>query len=147
MRIDGEVAASLAVCDDSAIGSTSCGDNSLLGKLLCNLVRVVLVNSSGEQKVLLPAYVGGAVDVLVWVGSFVFEDLDELVEAGCDDGTEDGSKPVDPVVAVKSMVDNCWAKRTGGVEGTSSEVNSGQLCDEKGQADTYGKKSARKNLA
>ncbi len=37
--------------------------------------------------------------VLAGVGRLVLEDLDELVETGGNEGTEDGTEPVDPVVA------------------------------------------------
>jgi hypothetical protein len=126
----------LAVRNDVAVGTACCGDVGLLSELLGDLVCVVLVDTGGEQELLPPLHVGGAVAVLAGVGGLVFEDLDELVEAGSNNGAENGSDPVDPVVAGEGVVDNCWAEGTCRVQTATCEVNASQFSNEECKTDT-----------
>lgn len=136
LRVDGVVGAALAVGDEVSIGTACGGDDGLFGELLCDLVRVVLVDAGGEEEFLSALHVRGAVAVLVGVGGFVLEDLDEFVETRCDDGAEDGAYPVDPVVAGEGVVDNCRAEGTGRVQTATGEVDASQLGNEEGKTDT-----------
>ena len=110
LAVDRLVAASLAVGNKSSVWTACFSDGGLLGELLRDFVGVVFVDAGGEEEVLSSLYIGGVVVVLTRVGSLVFEDLNELVEAGSNNSTEDGSKPVDPVVAVERAVDNRGTK-------------------------------------
>ena len=125
LRVVDGIGAALAVGDEGSVG-TACGcDDGFLGEFFCDFVGVVFVYAGGEEEVFPPLDVGCAVAVLVGVGGFVFEDFDEFVEAGCDDGAEDGADPVDPVVAGEGVVDDCWAEGTGWVETAAGEVSAG----------------------
>lgn len=53
--------------------------------------------------------------VLRRVDHLVLQELDELVEAGCDDGSEERTDDVDPEVGVKLAVDDGRADGSGGV--------------------------------
>lgn len=136
LGVDGVVGAALAVGEDGSVWAACLGDGGLLGELFGDFVCVVFVDAGGEEEVLPALDVGCVVVVLARVGGFVFEDLDEFVEAGGDDGAEDGAKPVDPVVVVEAVVDDCWAEGARGVEGAAGEVYSSQLGDEEGKSDT-----------
>lgn len=129
----------MPVRNDGAIGPACRGDDDLLGELLGDFVRVVLVDTGSEQELLPPLDVGGAiaVAVLVWVGRLVFEDLDEFVEAGRNNGTKDRSNPVDPVVAGEGVIDHCWTEGTSGVERSTGEVNASQLGNEERKPNTW----------
>jgi hypothetical protein len=61
--------------------------------------------------------------VLAWIGDFVFEDLDELVEDNCDDGAGCGAYPVDPVFRVEDAGYNAGAEGAGGIERAASVVD------------------------
>lgn len=135
LRVDGVVAAPLTIRNDVSIGTTSRGDGGLLGKLLSDLACIVLVDTGGKQELLPSLDVGSTIAVLIWVGGFVFEDLDELVEAGSNNGTKDRSNPVDPVVIGKGVVDDCWAEGSSRVEGSTGKVDAGQLGDEERKTD------------
>ena len=56
------------------------------------------------------------VEVLAGVGSFVLQELDEAVEADGEKGTENGTKPVYPVVAWESAEGDARAEGTGWVQ-------------------------------
>lgn len=67
---------------------------------------------------------------LSWVGSLVLQDLDELVEASCDDRAEKRSDPVDPMVMLEAMDDYTRPKRASWIERTCARsvgFNEGQL--------------------
>lgn len=68
--------------------------------------------------------VGGCVGVLTEVCGLPFKHFDVKVEAGGQEGTEDGSDPVDPVVAGEVVGYNGGAEGAGGVDGTAGEVDS-----------------------
>lgn len=76
------------------------------------------------------------VGVLVGVGSFVFEGLDELVETGCKNGSQHRADPVNPVIAVKVPVDECWPKRSGRVQTAAGEVHANQLGNKQRETNT-----------
>jgi hypothetical protein len=61
--------------------------------------------------------------VLAWVGDFVLEDFDELVEDDCDDGARCGAYPVDPVFRVEDAGYNAGAEGAGGIERAASVVD------------------------
>lgn len=63
------------------------------------------------------------VHVLTWVDSLVFESLDELVEGDREQGTEEGSNPVNPVVAGEFSSDDRGAEGAGRVERAASEID------------------------
>lgn len=79
-------AAPLAVGDDGSVWPACLGNGIVLSKLLGDFVRVVFVYACGDEKVAASFDVGGVVVVLAGVGGFVFEDLDEFVEARGYDG-------------------------------------------------------------
>jgi hypothetical protein len=55
----------------------------------------------------------------VWIGSFVFKTLDELVNDRSDQGAGEWADPVDPMVVSKFVDDDGWTERAGWVEGTT----------------------------
>jgi hypothetical protein len=98
-------ASTLAVCNDSTVWTASFGNSGFFGKLCSDLVSVILIDTSSKQQVLLLLNLSSVVHILTWVGCLVFEDLDEFVKAGRDDGSEDGPQPIDPVVRSEFEVD------------------------------------------
>jgi len=66
--------------------------------------------------------------VLAWVDLFVIEELDEAVEAGGHEGTDERSDPVDPVVTHELSGSDSrsetasWVEGTAGVEDACSEL-------------------------
>lgn len=63
--------------------------------------------------------------VLAWVGGFVFEHFDEFVEGGGEEGAEDWTDPIYPVVGVERVVDDGWGDTSGWIEGAASEEDAG----------------------
>lgn len=136
LTVSSIVTASLTIRNNCTIRATSLGSRDLLSKLLSDLVGIVLVDTGGKQQVLSPLDIGGMIVILTRVGGFVFENLDELIEAGRDDGTKDWSNPVDPMVTMEGAVDNRRTEGTSRVEGTTGEVDSSQLGDEQCKTNT-----------
>lgn len=66
---------------------------------------------------------------------FDLENPDDLVKANGEQTAEEGSEPVDPVVAWEVVGSDCSAERACRVQRRSSERTADQLCDEKDQAD------------
>lgn len=54
--------------------------------------------------------------ILAWIGDFVLEDLDELVEEESEDSTDARTDPVYPVVFVEDAGYNTGTEGTGRVE-------------------------------
>lgn len=61
---------------------------------------------------------------------FNLKNPDDLVTANGEQTAEEGSEPVDPVVAWEVMGSDCSAKRACRVERCSGERTADQLCDE-----------------
>lgn len=61
--------------------------------------------------------------VLAWVGNFVFENLDELVEDDCDDGAGRGAHPVDPVFGIEDAGYDAGAEGARGIERAAGVVD------------------------
>lgn len=76
--------------------------------------------------------------VLSWIGYFILQHLDELVEHHRDDGAETWTYPVDPVLDVKHSGDDTRTKAARGIEGATRVVDADELGDEEGKADADG---------
>ena len=63
---------------------------------------------------------------------FDLQNSDDLVEANGKQTAEEGSKPVDPVVAWEMMGSDSSAERASRVQRCSGERSADQLCDEEG---------------
>lgn len=61
--------------------------------------------------------------VLVWVGLFVEQELDEAIEARCNAGAEGRSEPVDPMVAGEGAQHDLRAEGSSGVDAGAGEVD------------------------
>jgi hypothetical protein len=62
-----------------------------------------------------------AIAICTWIGCLVLESLDQLVEGNCENGTEQRSNPVDPVISVESAEDNVRTKGASWIERATSE--------------------------
>jgi len=96
----------LTLSHDVAIRSTILGNGGLFGQFVSDMSCIDRVDTSCDEKVLFLLDLGGVVRVLIGIGSLVFQDLDELVEAGCDNGPQNRSEPVDPVIAGELAVND-----------------------------------------
>jgi len=123
----------LSVGHDIAIWSAVFGGVGLFGQFVSYMSCVDGIDTCCHEKVLLLLDLASVVQVLTWVGSLVFQDLDKLVETSCDDGAKDRSEPVDPVVARKLVVDNSRTEGTSWIQGATSKVHTSQLCNEEGK--------------
>jgi hypothetical protein len=110
LRDDLLATSSLAVGNDVSIGTSRLDNFGLLGKLVGDVVSIVFVDTGSKQQVLLLLHFGGVIHVLTWVGCLVFEYLDEFVETGCNDGSENRSEPVNPVIGGEVSVYDCWTE-------------------------------------
>ena len=75
--------------------------------------------------------------ILIGIGGFVLQDLDELVETCCYDGAEDGTEPVDPVVRDEYHINDSGPKGAGGIEAAAGEVDACEFGDEEREADSW----------
>lgn len=82
----------------------------LLLLLLLSLLSLLIARGQVDERWGPTAVEGGVevflfvlVEVGAWVCGFVFEHFHEAVEGGGEEGAEDGSEPVDPVVVVEGM--------------------------------------------
>jgi len=101
LAIDALSTAALTVGNNGSIRAAGSSNHGFLCKLLSNFAGIVLVDACSKKKVPSAFNVGDLVTVLTRIGGLVFEGLDELVEPGSKGGTENRSKPVDPVVATE----------------------------------------------
>jgi hypothetical protein len=62
-----------------------------------------------------------AIAICTWIGCLVLESLDQLVEGNCENGAEQRSNPVDPVISVESAEDNVRTKGASWIERATSE--------------------------
>lgn len=63
------------------------------------------------------------VKVLAGIRSFVFENLDYSIEDNGQKATQGRPNPIDPMVALKRVVDHVGSKGAGGIERAASEIN------------------------
>lgn len=63
------------------------------------------------------------VAVLSWVGAFVVPKLDKSIVTRCQEGAEEGPKPVDPMVVWEVPVNDTGPERSGWVEGAAGKVH------------------------
>jgi len=89
---------------DNAGGRPSGESGWRIVKLGVGVVNVPKVHVLDEFFGFLGGHVRSRVD------SLVFEHLDQLVETDCNKGAESGSDPVNPVVSIELVGDDCGAE-------------------------------------
>lgn len=94
-------------------------------------MRIGLVDARRHEQVLLVLHLGRVVLVLSRICRFVLQDLDEFVEACSDDGAEDRTEPVDPVVGLEAGVDDCRAEGACWIKTAAGEIDASEFGDEK----------------
>lgn len=77
--------AALTVCHLGSIWTSVFASSLLDSQLVCNVLGVGFVDTSGHEQILLLLDLGCVIQILTRVGSLVFKDLDELVKASGND--------------------------------------------------------------
>lgn len=77
------------------------------------------------------------IDIETYVGNFIFEHLDELVEDDRDDGASAWTDPVDPVFSVEDSGYNAWTEGPSWVQRATGVVDTNKFGNEERETDAY----------
>jgi hypothetical protein len=73
--------------------------------------------------------------VLYQIHGLILKSLDEHIEQAGHYGSENRSHPVDPMVGVEGLCNDCWSERSCRIDTTTSIKDAHEFSNEKGETD------------